>query len=78
MNLKYFGAALFGGLVGAGVTLLAAPASGAETRRRISRRAREERDALARKGRRSLRRAAERLEDGIGQARRSLDRVIAR
>lgn len=49
--LKYSGFALAGSAVGAALALLYAPASGAETRRRLSRRIQDERDALQAHGR---------------------------
>lgn len=58
--------ALVGVAMGAAVGLLAAPASGMETRRRLTRRFEEETDALLRQG--------ERVVNGLSQV---LDRRIA-
>jgi gas vesicle protein len=48
-KLKYFGAVLTAGLVGAGVALLLAPASGEETRRRLGRTLEDEKRRLAKR-----------------------------
>jgi gas vesicle protein len=49
-NATYIGIGLLGAAVGIVAGLLAAPAPGRDTRRRISRRLAEEKDALLRKG----------------------------
>ncbi|HET7294141.1 MAG TPA: YtxH domain-containing protein [Vicinamibacteria bacterium] len=49
-NLTYIGLALAGGAVGAIVGLLAAPYAGRETRRRIARTVRDQKDAIVRRG----------------------------
>jgi gas vesicle protein len=61
-NLKYLGVALAGGVVGAVVGLLFAPAPGRETRRKLARRIAEEKEALLRKGHQTL----SRLNDVMG------------
>lgn len=49
-NLSQLGLALAGGAVGAIVGLLAAPYAGRETRRRIARTVRDQKDAIIRRG----------------------------
>jgi len=74
------GAFFLGLAIGAGVALLFAPASGAETRQRLRQRGREMLDAAGRKAE-ELRGLAEeeyekgrsRVEEGIAGVRRSLD-----
>ncbi len=66
--LKYTGIAITGGLIGAALGLLYAPASGAETRRRVARRLEEEREALARHGRD--------LSESVRESRRRLAAVV--
>lgn len=53
-SLKYLGAALAGGALGALLGLLVAPAPGRETRRKLARRIAEEKEALLRKGQRAI------------------------
>src|SRR6185295_4824577 len=69
-SLKYVGIALTAGIVGAAVALLIAPASGRETRRRLSRRLEEEsrrmRKSLRNEKEHLLRKGRERLEDVAG------------
>lgn len=55
-TLKYAGVAIAGGAVGAALGILLAPASGAETRRRISERIEAERDEFLKRLRRDPRR----------------------
>ena len=55
-TLKYAGVAIAGGAVGAALGILLAPASGAETRRRISERIEAERDEFLERLRRDPRR----------------------
>lgn len=55
-TLKYAGVALAGGAVGAAIGILLAPASGAETRKRISDRIESERDEFLKRLRRDPRR----------------------
>lgn len=66
--LRYSGLALLGGALGAAVALLYAPASGTETRRRLTRRIEEERDALQQRGRA--------IQDSIREGRRRLASVV--
>jgi|RhiMetdeSRZDD1v2_1073273.scaffolds.fasta_scaffold357272_3 gas vesicle protein len=49
-DLAYVGIALVGGALGALVGLLAAPYTGRETRRRLTRAIRDRRDAIIRRG----------------------------
>ncbi len=71
---------VIGALIGAGIALLAAPSSGEDTRRQLTRRARglrddaaERFDALSLRARRELKRRRrqlrERLEDGVDTVR---------
>lgn len=61
-NLQFLGlAALAGGALGAVLGLLAAPASGRETRRRLARRLGDGKDALVRGGHRAVDEVAEYL-----------------
>ncbi len=55
-TLKYAGLAIAGGAVGAAIGILVAPASGVETRRRISDRIESERDEFLRRLRKDPRR----------------------
>jgi len=70
-NLTYVGIGLLGAAVGIVAGLLAAPAPGRETRRRLSRRIVEEKDALLRKGQL----AVEGVTDYIGDAGRKFSSV---
>lgn len=54
-TLKYAGLAIAGGAVGAAIGLLVAPASGEETRRKITERIDSEKDEFLRKMRRDPR-----------------------
>jgi gas vesicle protein len=60
------------------VAYLTAPASGAETRRRIARRVEDEKNELLRKGQRAVGHAADYLEDQLKQGKRKLSQVVAR
>jgi len=67
-----------GALAGAAVALLLAPASGAETRRRLARRAREGRDrlqALGREGREFLQRQTGQTAPPAADPRPGFDRA---
>jgi gas vesicle protein len=75
---KYTGWALVGGAVGATVAYLTAPASGQETRRRISRRIEDEKDELITKGQRAVTHAADFLEGRLKEGKRKLAHVVAR
>jgi gas vesicle protein len=57
-NLKYLGIALVGSVVGAALGLLAAPASGRDTRRRLARQLGDQKEALLRSGQRAASGAA--------------------
>jgi gas vesicle protein len=79
----YIGVALGAGAAGAALGILLAPAAGRETRRRILRRAQEEREALVRRSRRAvenaLNRAADRLEEGkrkVEEGKRKLEAML--
>lgn len=63
-NAKYLGLALAGGAIGVLAGLLMAPGPGRETRRKLSRRISEERDALVRTGHRAADYVQERLDEG--------------
>jgi gas vesicle protein len=67
-TLKYFGVVLTAGLVGAGVALLLAPASGEETRRRLSR-------GLDDEKRRMIKKINREKEDMLKRGRRAMDEV---
>jgi gas vesicle protein len=75
---KYAGWALVGGVVGTTLAYLTAPASGAETRRRIARRVEDEKEALLRKGERAVGDAANYLEEQLKQGKRKLSQLVAR
>lgn len=62
-NLTYVGIGLLGAAVGVIAGLLAAPAPGRETRRRLSRRIVEEKDALLRKGQLAVEGVTDYIED---------------
>lgn len=72
------------GLVVAGSTigflagLLAAPASGRETRRRLGRRLEDETEHLVRRGRQAATRAGERIEDGLEEGRSAVAQALGR
>lgn len=66
--VRYSGFALLGGAVGAAVALLYAPASGAETRRRLAYHIDEEREALSQRGRA--------IQDSIREGRRRLAAAV--
>jgi len=74
-NAKYLGLALAGGAIGALAGLLLAPAPGRETRRRLSRKISEERQALVRTGHRAADYVQERFDEG--RRRLSRDRLGA-
>jgi gas vesicle protein len=86
-SLKYVGVALTAGIVGAAVALLMAPASGRETRKRLSRRfdeesrrmgrtLREEKDSLLKKGREALDEVADYVSDELDSAQKKLSKVV--
>jgi gas vesicle protein len=75
---KYAGWALVGGVVGTTLAYLTAPASGAETRRRIARRVGDEKAALLRKGERAVGHAADYLEEQLKQGKRKLSQLVVR
>jgi gas vesicle protein len=67
-----------GALAGAAVALLYAPATGEETRRRISEKAREGRErfeAAAREGREAFRRQRENLAEALDRGREVFEQV---
>ena len=77
-GFKYTFMALAGGAVGAALVYLTAPASGSETRRRLSRRLEDERNELLRKGQRAVGKAADYLEEQLKEGKRKLAEVVAR
>lgn len=77
-GLKYAGWALVGGVVGSTLAYLTAPASGAETRRRIVRRVEDEKQALLRKGGKAVGHAADYLEEQLKHGKRRLTQLVAR
>jgi gas vesicle protein len=76
-GLKYAGWALVGGAVGSTLAYLTAPASGAETRRRIARRVEDEKHELLRKGERAVEHAADYLEGQLKQGKRKLSQMVS-
>ena len=76
--LKYTSLALIGGAIGATVAFLTAPASGQETRRRISRRIEDEKQELVKRGQRAVTHAADFLEGQLKEGKRKLAQVVAR
>ena len=69
---------LLGASAGILVGLLAAPASGEETRRRWRRRVEDEAEHLARKGRRAIDDASERVEGGVEESKRAVRKALHR
>ena len=67
-GLKYAGIALAGGVVGAALGLLYAPASGEETRRRLAHRVEQEKEAL--------RRRTQQVQEQVRESRRRLAAVV--
>jgi gas vesicle protein len=80
-GLVFFGAALgvfvVGSAAGYMAGLLSAPASGRETRRRLGHRLDEEKQALVRRGQRTVDGAVDRMHRGIESGRRKLNRRFA-
>jgi gas vesicle protein len=74
-SLKLVGWAVAGAAVGAAVALLAAPASGKETRRKIAETMGDQADVVLRKSRDSLERAADFLESRLEDGQRRLLKV---
>jgi gas vesicle protein len=88
-TFKFLMAAVGGALVGASAALLYAPASGRDTRKRLSKRLDREkkllarqldhqRQALMKKGRAALDEAADYLSDELHDATRKIARMVAR
>ena len=86
-SLKYVGIALTAGIVGAAVALLMAPASGRETRRRLSRRfeeesrrmsrsLRSEKENLLKKGREALEDVTDYVSEELDAAQKKLSKVV--
>jgi len=86
-SLKYVGVALTAGVVGAAVALLIAPASGRETRKRLSRRfdeesrrmgrnLREEKENLLKKGREAFEGVTDFVTDEIESAQKKLSKAV--
>jgi gas vesicle protein len=75
-GLVFYGAALglmvLGGGAGYIAGILSAPASGRETRRRLGRRLEDRKAVLVRKGQRTVKGAARRMQRGIEAGRRRL------
>jgi gas vesicle protein len=72
-GLGYVGAGLLGGAVGVLIGLLVAPASGRETRRRIARRAQDEKEHLVRKGERVVEAAEAKIEGALDAGKRAIE-----
>jgi gas vesicle protein len=86
-TLKYFGVILTAGLVGAAVALLLAPASGEETRRRLTRtmedekrrmvkRINREKAQLVKRGRQKLEEVTEYVNDEFEAAQKKIAKVV--
>jgi gas vesicle protein len=75
-NLKYWSVALLGGAVGALAGVLLAPASGRETRRTLSRRFGDEKDALVRRGHRAVEEVADYLQDQLHEGKKKLAEAV--
>jgi gas vesicle protein len=86
-TLKYFGVVLTAGLIGAGVALLLAPASGEETRRRLSRnmedekrrmmkRINREKANLVKRGKKAMEDASEFVNDEFEAAQKKISKVV--
>ena len=86
-SFKYFGVALTAGLVGAGVALLLAPASGEETRRRLARslddekrrmmkKINREKSILIKRGRRAMDDVSEFVSDELEAAQKKIGKVV--
>jgi gas vesicle protein len=86
-TLKYFGVVLTAGLVGAGVALLLAPASGEETRRRLTRSLDDEKRRMLKKinlekadmikrGRRAMEEVTEFVSDELEAAQKKIAKVV--
>jgi gas vesicle protein len=85
--LKYFGVVLTAGLVGAGVAILFAPASGEETRRRLARglddekrrmmkRINREKASLVKRGRQAMEEVTDFVNDEIEAAQKKIAKVV--
>lgn len=86
-TLKYFGVILTAGLIGAGVALLLAPASGEETRRRLARAFEDEKRQMVKKlnrekanlmkrSRRAMDEVSEFVTDELEAAQKKLSKVV--
>jgi gas vesicle protein len=86
-TLKYIGVVLTAGLVGAGVALLLAPASGEETRRRLARglddekrrmmkKINREKTNLVKRGRRAMEEVTEFVNDEFEAAQKKIAKVV--
>jgi gas vesicle protein len=86
-TLKYFGVVLTAGLIGAGVALLLAPASGEETRRRLSRnmedekrrmmkRINREKANLVKRGKKAMEDVSEFVNDEFEAAQKKISKVV--
>jgi gas vesicle protein len=75
---KYVVAALGGSVVGFGVGLLLAPASGAETRRRLNEKVTREADVLRRRGRRAIEDLGDLASEKVEQGKQQLAELLHR
>jgi gas vesicle protein len=71
-NLTYLAMALLGGAVGAAIGLLAAPAPGRQTRRRLA----DEAEGVLERGQDVMQGVADYVQEALGEGRRTLNRVI--
>ena len=72
----FLGGLLLGAGAGILVGLLAAPASGQETRRRWRRRVEDEAADLRRKGRRAVEEASDRIGEGLEESQRAVKKAL--
>lgn len=86
-TLKYFGVVLTAGLIGAGVALLLAPATGEETRRRLSRnmedekrrvmkRINREKTNLVKRGKKAMEEVTDLMSEEFEAAQKKISKVV--